>query len=459
MKSKFKYLGIVVVVILIYFNYYKEEEGIKEIATKIETIGVDYNLSGYEIKAGKQIDDIKLGISKFEDAIIKHGDMEIEAKDILLDSAKNIFLEKGIFGDNGEGWKFKAEKMSYNQLKDLLKSETGVKIFNEKDNIEIQSVNFRTNKNFSYINLNEKVIFKNESLKFKADKGIYTTANKIIILSGKVYIESIEESKVKIKGKFENGRFNNESKVLEIFGEFQMSYDGIILKGKKLWYNDLTKEFMINENPEIYLENENINSIYINKINSKIVSGNLEKMIFNFRENVTGQVTARDEKTTYNYEGKDLKVYLKRDKNGYKISEIKGKEEVTFSSENKVFISNSIHVNLNENLINGNGKNKLIFRDKKNQTILTGDKFFGNLKKDIFDVKGNTVLKNVSKGNTTTIIGESINLDNNKKIVEVKGNVKLENKELICTADRVVYNKKTNKAKAFGKVLVNYKIK
>ena len=37
--------------------------------------------------------------------------------------------------------------------------------------------------------------------------------------------------------------------------------------------------------------------------------------------------------------------------------------------------------------------------------------------------------------------------------------VTAENDELTLNADRAVYNKITNKVKAFGKVLVNYKMK
>lgn len=38
-------------------------------------------------------------------------------------------------------------------------------------------------------------------------------------------------------------------------------------------------------------------------------------------------------------------------------------------------------------------------------------------------------------------------------------NVEAENEELILNADRAIYNKITNKVKASGKVLVNYKVK
>ncbi|MFR3298586.1 MAG: OstA-like protein [Fusobacterium sp.] len=48
--------------------------------------------------------------------------------------------------------------------------------------------------------------------------------------------------------------------------------------------------------------------------------------------------------------------------------------------------------------------------------------------------------------------------DNNNS-VEMLKDVTAENDELTLNADRAVYNKITNKVKAFGKVLVNYKMK
>ena len=65
------------VLILGYFNYYKEEDGIKEVSAKIETIDVTYNSLGYKIKASKQIDNVKLNTTTFENSDIRFKNMKL----------------------------------------------------------------------------------------------------------------------------------------------------------------------------------------------------------------------------------------------------------------------------------------------------------------------------------------------------------------------------------------------
>ncbi len=71
----------------------------------------------------------------------------------------------------------------------------------------------------------------------------------------------------------------------------------------------------------------------------------------------------------------------------------------------------------------------------------------------------NVIIINTSKdGKVTTLKGQESIVDNNNNTVEMLKNVTAENEEVIINADRVIYNKLTNKVKAFGKVLVNYKV-
>ena len=73
--------------------------------------------------------------------------------------------------------------------------------------------------------------------------------------------------------------------------------------------------------------------------------------------------------------------------------------------------------------------------------------------------RGDVVIVNTGKdGKVTTLKGQESILDSNNNTVEMIKEVTAENDELILNADRAVYNKITNKVKAFGKVLVNYKV-
>ncbi|MFK4785792.1 hypothetical protein [Fusobacterium sp. MFO224] len=466
MKKKILYLlSLVGVLILGYFNYYKEEEGIKEVSAKIETIDVNYTSSGYQIKASKQIDDTKLNTTSFENSEIKFKEMELKSDNVLLDSAKNIFLENNIYGNNGKGWEFTSEKLSYNQLKDLLSSDTGLKAFNKKEELEIQSNIFKTNKDFTYIDLNEEVVLKNKGLKLKSDKGRYTADNKVMILSENGQIESSGSGENILKGKFERGRYNNETKILEIFSPFEINYNGVILKGRELWYNDLSKEIRINKEPEIYLKKDSGLEKYGDKegkFTSDKIQGNLGTMIFNFIGNANGQITSLDKKTNEKvlstYKGNNLKVYLKKEASGYDISEIKGKEQVVISRNNQILKSNDISINLYKNIALGERDNKIILTDSNGKTIITGDKFKGYLDEKIFSSIGNVRVENIGKDNKVTVItGEKGTVNDMEKTAEIEGMVKLENDDLICTADRVIYNKLTNKVNTFGKTLVSYK--
>lgn len=468
MIKKVVYLLIFVgVLILGYFNYYKEEDGIKEVSAKIETIDVTYNSLGYKIKASKQIDNVKLNTTTFENSDISFENMKLKSDNALLDSAKNLFLENNIYGSNGEGWEFNSEKLAYNQFKDLLSSDTGLKAYNKKEDLEIHSTIFRTNKEFSYVNLQDKVTLINNDIKLKADTAKYTSSNKIITLNGNGKIESITSNKNVLKGTFEKGRYNSNTKILEIFSPFEINYNGVILKGKELWYNDLTKEVKINKEPEVYLEkNSNLKSYKgkEGKFTSDKMNGNLDKMIFNFDGNAAGKVTSVDDKSnkkiTSTYKGNNLKINLKKGTSGYEISEIKGKDKVVVSRDNQIFQSDILYMNLDKGIITGEKNNKIILNSENGKTILIGDKFKGNLENKIFNMIGNVKVENIGKDKKiTTVTGKIGTINDIKKIAEIEGSAKLENAELICTADRIIYNQLTNKVNTFGKTLVNYKSK
>jgi lipopolysaccharide export system protein LptA len=73
---------------------------------------------------------------------------------------------------------------------------------------------------------------------------------------------------------------------------------------------------------------------------------------------------------------------------------------------------------------------------------------------------GNVKVENIDKDKKiTTVTGNIGTINDIKKTAEIEGSAKLENAELICTADRIIYNQLTNKVNTFGKTLVNYKSK
>jgi lipopolysaccharide export system protein LptA len=71
---------------------------------------------------------------------------------------------------------------------------------------------------------------------------------------------------------------------------------------------------------------------------------------------------------------------------------------------------------------------------------------------------GEVLLKSVNqKGEHTTGTGEQGFLRGEKKEFELTGNPKVENEKAVLTGDRIIYNMESNKVKALGNVLIDYK--
>ena len=252
MKKKILYPVIFAVVIVLgYLNYFREEPGIKEVEEVVETTNVAYETSGYFIEAAKQFDDLKTNNTNFEKASAKFKDMVLSGENVLLDSARNLFLKNNIVGKSGEEWEFFTEKLDYDQLKDAVTSDAGVKAVNKLENIIIKGKNFKTNSKFDFIDLAENVEIINGDTELFGDIGRYTAENKIITLSNNGKYKTKNKDGKEISGTFKNGRYDSDKKLLELFNSFTINYDGITLNGTKMWYNDLNKGFSIPDDPVI----------------------------------------------------------------------------------------------------------------------------------------------------------------------------------------------------------------
>ena len=252
MKKKILYPVIFAVVIVLgYLNYFREEPGIKEVEEVVETTNVVYETSGYFIEAAKQFDDLKTNNTNFEKASAKFKDMVLSGENVLLDSARNLFLKNNIVGKSGEEWEFFTEKLDYDQLKDAVTSDVGVKAVNKLENIIIKGKNFKTNSKFDFIDLAENVEIINGDTELFGDIGRYTAENKIITLSNNGKYKTKNKDGKEISGTFKNGKYDSDKKLLELYNSFTINYDGITLNGTKMWYNDLNKGFSIPDNPVI----------------------------------------------------------------------------------------------------------------------------------------------------------------------------------------------------------------
>lgn len=261
MKKKILYPVIFVIVIILgYLNYFREEPGIKEIKEVVETTNIAYETSGYFIEAQKQFDDLKTNDTNFEKASAKFKDMILTGDNVLLNSARNLFLKNNIVGKISNEWEFFTDKLDYDQLKDQLTSDTGVKAVNKLQNLTIKGDKFRSNSKFDFVELENNVEIINGDTELYGDIGRYSNDSKIMTLENNGRYKTKDKEGKEISGTFKRGRFDSNQKLLELFESFTINYSGITLNGTKMWYNDLTKGFTIPNNPVIEVGGYKIDS-------------------------------------------------------------------------------------------------------------------------------------------------------------------------------------------------------
>lgn len=213
MKKKILYpIIFAVIIVLGYLNYFKEEPGIKEVEQVVETTNVAYETSGYFIEAEKQFDNLKTNDTTFEKASAKYEDMVLKGDNVLLDSAKNLFLKNNIVGKSGDEWEFFSEKLDYDQLKDAVTSDIGVKAINKLENFIIKSKNFKTNSKFDFIDLVENVEIINNDTELFGDVGKYTAKDKVFTLNNNGKYKTKDKDGKEISGTFKTGRYDSQKK-------------------------------------------------------------------------------------------------------------------------------------------------------------------------------------------------------------------------------------------------------
>lgn len=449
MKKKILYPVIFAVVIVLgYLNYFREEPGIKEVEEVVETTNVAYETSGYFIEAAKQFDDLKTNNTNFEKASAKFKDMVLSGENVLLDSARNLFLKNNIVGKSGEEWEFFTEKLDYDQLKDAVTSDAGVKAVNKLENIIIKGKNFKTNSKFDFIDLVENVEIINGDTELFGDIGRYTAENKIITLSNNGKYKTKNKDGKEISGTFKNGRYDSDKKLLELFNSFTINYDGITLNGTKMWYNDLNKGFSIPDNPVITAggyeifpkEIKNPDGDNIIDIVGEITGTNGEtsfrgdKGYYNTDEKklyVEGNIIitskagekVETEKMIYDTNTKDADFIGKNNKVIYTFNDRKAEaSKFVYNSGNKM-----IHLDegytYEDNLYRSTGK-KLDYNSDTGEGVI----FFGNL---------------VTKEKNEKAKGEKILFNSKKKDYIIEKDAEINNGEYLFKSEKLDYMNST----------------
>ena len=169
-KKKIYIIIFVVIIILGYLNYFKDENDLSDIKKAIETTNVTYDSEDYHVEADKQVDYVDDNETNFEKAKALVKDMVISGDNVFIDKVRNLALKNNILGVSPNGWKFNTEAARYDKLKDEITSDVGVSAENAEKKVKVSGKNFVTDSKMSYIELKDNVVLENEKIKSKIEK-------------------------------------------------------------------------------------------------------------------------------------------------------------------------------------------------------------------------------------------------------------------------------------------------
>ncbi|MGL5655960.1 MAG: LPS export ABC transporter periplasmic protein LptC [Fusobacteriaceae bacterium] len=276
-KRKLYYkIGVGILLVLGYLNYYADEEGQTLKEKIIETSGVKYTSEDYIIDAGKQFDYVDKDESSFEGAKAKVKDMLLSGDNAFLDKARNLILNSNILGISPNGWSFKAENINYDKLKDEITSTTGVFIENKERQLSLAGKEFKTNSKMSYIDLFKEVTLENEKIKVVGDVGHYVDDLKIATLVDNIHLTgkaATEKDGKKLSGEFKKLNYNLETKILEAFDPYVVNYGEAQLFAENLYYKQTEESLLVTKNVSMKVNGFDIK---LDKIEKKPMSDILD---------------------------------------------------------------------------------------------------------------------------------------------------------------------------------------
>lgn len=457
-KKKIYTVVFIIVVILGYFNYFGEEKDLTQTEQVIETSNVTYTNEDYVVEAEKQKDYIKENETGFEKAKAKVNDMFISGDNVLIDKVRNLALKNNILGISPNGWKFQAESIDYNKLKDEVSSTTGVIAINEKEGVQISGKNFTTDSKMSYITLSENVKLENKDILLKGDRGDYNDLTKIVILSDNIKLEGKEKNATLIDGNFKTLKYNLESRVLEAWEPYDVTYKGVKISADSLYFKEDTEALKVSKNVVIEVEgfkidvdrlekngDSNILNIYgkikgdngIYSFEGDSGSYNIDSKILTIVGNINGKSTKGEK-----IKGEKL-VY---DSNT-KLMTLSGKKNVEYSSKDGTLITKAFNYNSDTKEFTTDGAYtfKGIKYESEGKSL-----YYNDLTKDVKVTKG--YLLDKSRGQK--IKGDSIAYNTETRDSSIVGDAYMEDRRYSLSSDTINYTGSDSSALISGDYLV-----
>ncbi|WP_373077504.1 LptA/OstA family protein [Fusobacterium nucleatum] len=483
-KKKIIYIVLgVVVLVLVYFNYYGSDKEVGDIKKIVETINAVYESDDYHVEAEKEIDYLDEKESKFEKAKAIIQGMILSGDNVFLDKNKNLTLDTNILGISPNGWEIKASELKFNKEAKELVSTKPMYAKNEEKGVEILANKFKTTISMDNITLEDGVVIKNKLFSILADKANYNNNTKIITLEGNIKlsnrigeigdintlkdVKSLENTSNNKKEKEMSGTFSkvyfdlNERNLYTTDG-FDLKYDEVGLRGKNIVLNETTQSLKVTDDVKFTYQDYVFDVSYIEKEpNSDIIN------IYGKIKGGNPVYSVLADKGEYNVNDKKIRIFGNVD-----ITSTKGEklvlDNVVYSSATKEadMYGNKIKYtspenNLEAEYIHYNTVTKEVTTNKPfdswNQKGegLTGTSISYNLGTKDFYSKENITVKNKDYGLTT----KNVTYKEDTGILSAPEPYVIKSIDETSTINgkSITYNKKTGELTSPGEIILNNK--
>ena len=483
-KKKIIYIVLgVVVLVLVYFNYYGSDKEVGDIKKIVETINAVYESDDYHVEAEKEIDYLDEKESKFEKAKAIIQGMILSGDNVFLDKDKNLTLDTNILGISPNGWEIKASELKFNKEAKELVSTKPMYAKNEEKGVEILANKFKTTISMDNITLEDGVVIKNKLFSILADKANYNNNTKIITLEGNIKlsnrigeigdintlkdVKSLQNTSNNKKEKEMSGTFSkvyfdlNERNLYATDG-FDLKYDEVRLKGKNIVLNETTQSLKVTDDVKFTYQDYVFDVSYIEKEpNSDIIN------IYGKIKGGNPVYSVLADKGEYNVNDRKIRIFGNVD-----ITSTKGEklnlDNFVYSSEtkeadmygNKIKYTSSTN-NLEAEYIHYSTVTKEITTDKpfdswneKGEGI-TGTNIVYNLGTKDFYSKENITVKNKDYGLTT----KNVTYKEDTGILSAPEPYVIKSIDETSTINgkSITYNKKTGELTSPGEIILNNK--
>ncbi len=273
LKKMSYYIGGILLVVFVYFNYIKEPEQIERKGQEsMVTSNVTYDVENYHVEAEKQIDDTVNDKRTFKKAVAIFDGMRLSGDDALVDSTNNLFLENNILGISQNGWKIEAKKANYDQKAEKIYASNQVKAYNEEEGLTLYGDSLVTDTSLEDLNLKDDIRVITDKMQLSANFVHYNNTTKILDIKENIRIRGRKLGSLQteeLSGHFKEARYDGIKKTIHAQGDFVLYYKGANLRAKDFKYDEVTGNFIISKDVVIEFETGNLNVEKINYVASE----------------------------------------------------------------------------------------------------------------------------------------------------------------------------------------------